>query len=34
MELYGEFTNNVVNLLLITPQYLLLLGYETVKQNT
>ena len=34
MELYSEFTDSVVNLLLITPQYLLLLGYETVKQNT
>lgn len=29
MELYDGLTNSVVNLLLITPQYLLLLGYET-----
>ena len=34
MELYGGFTDNIVNLLLVTPQYLLLLGYETVKQIT
>lgn len=28
MELYSEFTDSVVNLLLVTPQYLLLLGYQ------
>ena len=34
MDLYDGLTNSVVNLLLITPQYLLLLGYETNKQYT
>ena len=33
-DLYDGLTNSIVNLLLITPQYLLLLGYETSKQYT